>query len=136
MRPAEEREREDARIRRGVDTGDLDSRAQRVQRAQRSMHRVNEAASVYSDPWIEQEEVAASRPIPSATRPPPPSRPKKPLLTERQQNVVFEALFGQAAPMAQTAFEMAQSETGQKVIGVGGLALGAMLFPLVGGLRR
>lgn len=105
------------------------------------MHRLGEDASVYSDPWIEQEEAAALRSIPPAIRPPPyrlapQPEPSKSILTERQKNVVWETLFGEAAPMAQTVFDVARSEPGKKVVSLGGLALGAMLLPLVGGLRR
>jgi hypothetical protein len=137
MRNADEREREDADIVRGLRRGEVDLRSQRAQRAVRSMHRAQSQASVYSDPWIEEEEAAAARPAPPVpSRPRTPPRASKPLLTERQQNVVMETLFGQAAPAFQTALDMARSDTGQKVVAVGGLALGSMLLPLIGAIRR
>ena len=37
---------------------------------------------------------------------------------------------------AVTALDMARSGTGQKVVAVGGLALGSMLLPLIGAIRR
>jgi hypothetical protein len=139
MRGADEREREDADIVRGLRRGEIDLRSQRAQRAVRAMHRAQHQASVYSDPWIEEEEAAAARPapsVPSRPRASPPPRASKPLLTERQQNVVMETLFGQAAPAFQTALDMARSGTGQKVVAVSGLALGSMLLPLIGAIRR
>ena len=138
MRSREEREQEDADIVGGLRGGSVDLRSQRAQRAVRAMHRREREASAYSDPWIEQEErVAAqvpSRPVRSPAA--PPKKPSKPLLTERQMSVVMDALFGQAAPAAQTVLDMASTDTGKKVVGVGGLAVGAMLFPLLGGIRR
>jgi hypothetical protein len=102
------------------------------------MHRREREASSYSDPWIEQEErVAAqvpSRPVRTVAA--SPKKPGKPLLTERQMSVVMETLFGQAAPAAQTMLDMASTDTGKKVVAVGGLALGSMLLPLVGSIRR
>ena len=137
MRGHDEREQEDVEIVRGLRRGDVDLRSQRAQRAVRSMHRAQRQASVYSDPWIEEEEAAAARSAPPApSRPRVPPRALKPLLTERQQNVVMETLFGQAAPAVQTALDMARSDTGQKVVAVGGLALGSMLLPLIGAIRR
>jgi hypothetical protein len=139
MRDADEREQEDMDIVRGLRRGEVDLRSQRAQRAVRAMHRAQRQASVYSDPWIEEEEAAAARsapPAPSRPRTPPPSRASKPLLTERQQDVVMETLFGQAAPAFQTALDMARSDTGQKVVAVSGLALGSMLLPLIGAIRR
>ena len=138
MRSSEERETEDADIVRGLRDGKLDLRAQRAQRAVRAMHRREREASSYSDPWIEQEEEVAVRvPRPPASvRSASPKKPSKPILTERQMNVVMETLFGQAAPAAQTVLDMASSDTGKKVVAVGGLALGSMLLPLVGGIRR
>jgi DNA-binding transcriptional LysR family regulator len=137
MRDHDEREQEDVEIVRGLRRGEVDLRSQRAQRAVRSMHRAQREASIYSDPWIEEEEAAAARAAPPApSRPRTPPRASKPLLTERQQNVVMETLFGQAAPAVQTALDMARSDTGQKVVAVGGLALGSMLLPLIGAIRR
>lgn len=138
MRSSEERETEDAGIVRGLRDGKVDLRAQRTQRAVRAMHRREREASSYSDPWIEQEEevaVRVPRP-PRAVQTVSPKKSSKPILTERQMNVVMETLFGQAAPAAQTVLDMASSDTGKKVVAVGGLALGSMLLPLVGGIRR
>jgi hypothetical protein len=139
MRSVEERETEDTDIVRGLRDGKLDLRAQRAQRAVRAMHRREREASSYSDPWIEQEEEVAVRVPRPPSRPgsaASPKKPSKPILTERQMNVVMETLFGQAAPAAQTVLDMASSDTGKKVVAVGGLALGSMLLPLVGGIRR
>jgi hypothetical protein len=139
MRSSEERDREDDDIVGGLRDGALDLRAQRAQRAVRAMHRREREASSYSDPWIEQEERVAARvqrPMAQSASPRTAPKSSKPILTERQMNVVMETLFGQAAPAAQTVLDMASSETGQKVVAVGGLALGSMLLPLVGGMRR
>lgn len=139
MRSSEEREQEDIDIVDGLRSGGVDLRSRRAQRAVRAMHRREREASLYSDPWIEQEERAAAQvpSLPVRSFPPPVrSSPAKPLLTERQRNVVMDALFGQAAPAAQTVLDMASTETGKKVVGVGGLAVGAMLFPLLGAIRR
>ena len=136
MRGQGEREQEDVDIVRGLRRGEIDLRSQRAQRAVRSMHRAQHEASAYSDPWIEEEEAAAARPAPASSRPRTAAPAAKPLLTERQVNVVMETLFGQAAPAFQTALDMARSDTGQKVVGVGGLALGSMLLPLIGAIRR
>jgi hypothetical protein len=138
MRSRDEREQEDADIVGGLRGGSVDLRSQRAQRAVRAMHRREREASSYSDPWIEQEErVAAqvpSRPVRTVAA--SPKKPGKPLLTERQMSVVMETLFGQAAPAAQTMLDMASTDTGKKVVAVGGLALGSMLLPLVGSIRR
>lgn len=137
MRSREEREQEDADIVGGLRGGSVDLRSQRAQRAVRAMHRREREASSYSDPWIEEEERVAAqvpaRPVRTAAA---PKKPSKPLLTERQMSVVMEALFGQAAPAAQTVLDMASTDTGKKVVAVGGLALGSMLLPLVGSIRR
>lgn len=138
MKSYEEREQEDAEIVGGLRSGEVDLRSRRAQRAVRAMHRREREASSYSDPWIEEEERLAaqvpSRPVRSSVS--PPRKPSKPLLTERQMSVVMEVLFGQAAPAAQTVFDMASTDTGKKVVAVGGLALGSMLLPLVGSIRR
>lgn len=137
MRSSEEREGEDTEIVGGLRRGEIDLRSRRAQRAVRAMHRREREASSYSDPWIEQEErVAAQVPSRPVRVVEPPKKPSKPILTERQVGVVLETLFGQAAPAAQTVLDMASTDTGKKVVGVGGLAVGAMLFPLLGAIRR
>lgn len=116
----------------------------------RSMYETQQVMDEYSDPWLEAAERAAKS-VPDGypqrvqremvREPwPDPAPKKKPLLTEKQQNVVMETLFGQAAPWVQTGFEMAgaawHSETGKKVAGVGGLAIGAVLFPVITKMSR
>ena len=155
---------EDESIVQGALRGEMDPRAQRVQRAQRanearmrSMYATQQVVDDYSDPWMEAAERTATSAPDGYAQPAQPARhgpsgggrgydraadfkaPKKPLLTEKQQNVVMDTLFGQAAPWVQTGMEMAsaawQSDTGKKVAGVGGLALGAMLFPVLAKMR-
>jgi len=159
-RSAEDRVEEDEAIVHGALRGRLDPQAQRVQRAQRatearmrSMYETQQVMDGYSDPWIEAAERAATEaPAGYAQRVRPgresvassafrePQAPKKPLLTEKQQNLVMETLFGQAAPWVQTGLEMAgsawQSDAGKKVAGVGGLAIGAVLFPALAKMSR
>lgn len=155
-RSAEDLVEEDEAIVQGALRGRLDPQAQRVQRAQRatearmrSMYETQRVMDGYSDPWIEAAERAATE-VPTGYaqharpgREPTPvfrESPKKPLLTEKQQNIVMETLFGQAAPWVQTGLGMAgaawQSETGKKVAGVGGLAIGAVLFPALAKMSR
>ena len=157
---------EDESIVQGALRGEMDPRAQRVQRAQRanearmrSMYATQQVVDDYSDPWMEAAErtATATSALDGYAQPAQPVRhgpsdggrgydrasefkaPKKPLLTEKQQNLVMDTLFGQAAPWVQTGMEMAgaawQSDTGKKVAGVGGLALGAMLFPALTKMR-
>lgn len=159
-RSAEDLVEEDEAIVQGALRGRLDPQAQRVHRAQRatearmrSMYETQQVMDGYSDPWIEAAERAATevpagyaqhaRPGRESVAPPvfrEPRPPKKPLLTEKQQNIVMETLFGQAAPWVQTGLEMAgaawQSDAGKKVAGVGGLAIGAVLFPALAKMSR
>lgn len=155
-RSTEDLVEEDEAIVQGAQWGRLDPQAQRVQRAQRatearmrSMYETQQVMDGYSDPWIEAAERAATE-VPAYAQHARPGREspafrepqvqKKPLLTEKQQNIVMETLFGQAAPWVQTGLEMAgaawQSDTGKKVAGVGGLAIGAVLFPALAKMSR
>jgi len=165
-RSADDLASEDESIVQGALRGEMDPRAQRVQRAQRanearmrSMYATQQVVDDYSDPWMEAAErtATATSALDGYAQPAQPARPgpsgggrgydrasefkapKKPLLTEKQQNLVMDTLFGQAAPWVQTGMEMAgaawQSDTGKKVAGVGGLALGAMLFPVLTKMR-
>lgn len=134
MRNRDEIMDEHRAIKRGVDEGTIDPRSQRAQRAMRQVYRSSSMGDAYTDPILEREEAAVSAPPQPAYQPPP--RPSKPLLNEHQKNIIMEMLFGQAAPVVENVFVAAQTDTGKRVVGIGGLALGSVLLPTLLGVRR
>jgi hypothetical protein len=134
MRNRDEIMDEHRAIKRGVDDGAIDPRSQRAQRAMRQVYRSSSMGDAYTDPILERAEAAVASPPQPAYQPPP--RPSKPLLNEHQKNIIMEMLFGQAAPVVENVFVAAQTDTGKRVVGIGGLALGSVLLPTLLGARR
>ncbi len=99
---------------------------------------------LYRDEYVEEAERAVRAPPDPRLQPgyrPASAQPKKkPLLTEKQQEAVFDGLFGSMSKQAQMAFEMAQSDVGQKVAVAAGLGVAAVVLPFVpsfiAGIRR
>lgn len=135
MRNRDEIMDEHRAIKRGVDDGSIDPRSQRAQRAMRQVYRSASMGDRYTDPILEREEAAVAAP-PQHSRPYVPPEPSKPLLNDHQKSIIMEMLFGQAAPVVENVFVAAQTDTGKRVVGVGGLALGCVLLPTMLGARR
>ena len=136
--------REHRAILRGVERGEITPHCQRAQRAARVVERHERGArggrpapslvKPYEEWDGDEVPPAPSLPeIPSTYRPRSSRAAPTPPVVQRsvsppQEDVLLRVLFGRAAPQARKAVNFFTTNNGQKLLGVGGVAVTAVLL--------